>query len=230
MAALAPAALLAAWEHVREVSPAHRPAALLRVFSVPRQTSVGRRDTALLEVFAENFGPHLAGLARCPGCGTEVELSVPVAELTASVPPAHPVAPLEVDGHTVHWRLPDDDDLAAATQAGDPEQGALLLLSRCVVGDAQILGVPGRAALAARIAAADPFVDITFTLTCPECATVWDAALDPAEFVWAQLRARARRLLGEVDELARAYGWSEKQSLALSQARRDSYLELVRHD
>ncbi|MFI0408201.1 hypothetical protein [Actinomadura sp. 3N508] len=229
MVALAPADLLAAWEQVRELPPAHRPAALLRVFGAPRQDSVGRRDAALLDAFAENFGPSLEGLARCPGCGLEVELTVPVAELTTGMPWTRAVEPLDVGGRTVHWRLPDDDDLVAAAQAGTPERGALVLLSRCVPDDAETLDATERAALAACVEAADPFADITFTLTCPGCGAVWDSPLDPAEFVWARLAARARRLLGEVDELARAYGWPERQILALPQARRDSYLELVRH-
>ncbi|MDF5753117.1 hypothetical protein [Spongiactinospora sp. TRM90649] len=229
MVVLAPTALLAAWERMRDLPPVQRPAELLRAFGMPRQDSVGRRDAALLEGFAENFGPLLEGLARCPGCGTEVELSVPVAELTAGMPPARAVEPVDVGGRTLRWRLPDDDDLAAAARTGSAERGALVLLSRCVSGDARTLDATERAALAALVAAADPFADITFALTCPCCAQVWEAALDPAEFAWARLVARARRLLGEVDELARAYGWSERQILALPQARRDSYLELVRH-
>ncbi|TDB86121.1 hypothetical protein E1264_19040 [Actinomadura sp. KC216] len=228
MVALAPAALLAAWEQVRELPPPHRPAALLRAFGAPPQTSVGRRDAALLDAFAENFGPSLEGLARCPGCGTEVELSVSVAELTAGMPPARPVEPLDVGGRTLHWRLPDDGDLVAAAQAGSPERGALVLLSRCVPDGGRPLDAQERVALAECVEAADPFADITFTLTCPGCATVWDSPLDPAEFLWARFAARARRLLGEVDELARAYGWPEREILALPQARRDSYLELVR--
>jgi hypothetical protein len=53
------------------------------------------------------------------------------------------------------------------------------------------------------------------------------ATLDPAEFLWAAAEAQARRLLLEVDALARAYGWREPDVLALPPARRRAYLELV---
>ena len=47
-------------------------------------------------------------------------------------------------------------------------------------------------------------------------------------FVWAEVDAAAQRLLHEVDVLARAYGWTEPEVLALSEARRAAYLRLVR--
>jgi hypothetical protein len=156
-----------------------------------------------------------------------VELSVPIAELTASVPAARAVEPLVVGDHTVTWRLPDDADLAAAGSL-DPDQGALLLLSRCVIGALDEVPDDVRELLAERIAAADPYADLSLDLVCPECDTQWESALDIGEFVWAETRSRAHRLLREVDELARAYGWPEDRILALSQQRRDAYLELVR--
>jgi hypothetical protein len=219
---LAPAAIIAAWENVRSLPSAARPAALLRAFGQGPQPSVGMREAALLAVYAEHFGVRLDGLARCPRCTVDVEMNVPVAKLTSAMPDPTPVEPLVSGELTVAWRLPHDDDLAAC--AGAPD-GATLLLQRCAPSCPPSL----RAELAARIAAADPYADITFELVCPACAHAWEAALAVAEFVWARLRSHAQRLLREVDELARAYGWSEPQILALSQQRRDSYLELVRH-
>lgn len=227
MPALAAAALVAAWEHARSLPAGQRAAALLRAFGKPEQPSVGRRDEALLEVFAENFGHRLDGLARCPACGTDTEINVPIAELTAGMPTPEPVEPLVIDGRTIHWRLLSEADLWAAAECADPNEGALLLLKRCA--DGADLPERAREQLAERIAAADPYADISFTLACPDCGHRWESALDMAEFVWARLRARAVGLLREVDELARAYGWTEEQILALSQDRRDSYLDLVRH-
>ena len=41
------------------------------------------------------------------------------------------------------------------------------------------------------------------------------------------MEGRAKRLLMDVHLLARAYGWSEAEVLALSPARRRFYLEMV---
>jgi hypothetical protein len=166
-------------------------------------------------------------VAACPECGTEVELNVPVRELVAEMPPPQPVEPFDADGVTVQWRLPGAADLAESARCADPAEGATVLLTRILSG--VLPSETARSALAQRVAAADPFADISFELTCPDCATAWESSLDVGEFVLSRLRFTARRLLGEVDELARAYGWTESQILALSPQRRASYLELVRH-
>ena len=63
---------------------------------------------------------------------------------------------------------------------------------------------------------------------CPECDREWKESLDLTSFVWAEVESRARRLLVEVHPLASAYGWSEAETFALSEARRAIYLEMVR--
>jgi hypothetical protein len=68
---------------------------------------------------------------------------------------------------------------------------------------------------------------VLVSLDCPECGAGFDADLDPAAFVWAEVEARARRVLIEVDALARAYGWTEADVLALSESRRAAYLAIV---
>ena len=44
---------------------------------------------------------------------------------------------------------------------------------------------------------------------------------------WAELDAWARRLLLDVHTLARAYGWSERDILQLTETRRQFYLNLI---
>ena len=234
MTAVAAQDLLAAWDSLAQALPKHwdaRNVALLDAFAVPAaRDTAGARQAALLQFYAGAFGEKLDGVAGCPRCGTEVELHVPIVELVEQMPQPIEVEPLEVDGVTWQWRLPGAEDLAASARCADPAQGAVLLLTRIVGGDGSKLSDLAREALAQRLAAADPFADLSFELICPECATSWESPLDVGEFVWARVRATARRLLSEVDELARAYGWSEAQILALSTTRRSSYLELVRHE
>ena len=62
---------------------------------------------------------------------------------------------------------------------------------------------------------------------CPTCGAVSQPVLDPAALVWREFAALARRLEDEVHVLARAYGWSEPEILALSEQRRRRYVERV---
>jgi hypothetical protein len=53
------------------------------------------------------------------------------------------------------------------------------------------------------------------------------AALDIPALVLAELEAEGQRLLGDIHVLARAYGWSEAEVVALPPARRRRYVEMV---
>jgi hypothetical protein len=75
------------------------------------------------------------------------------------------------------------------------------------------------------LALADPLAEARVQLTCPGCGHEWDDTLDLALFVWAEVEARAKRLLLDVHQLARAYGWTEGEILALSERRRRFYLD-----
>jgi hypothetical protein len=235
--ALSAAALLDAWDRAPARSGDSRQwdarnAALLAAFGTDtRDLTAGGRQAALLRMYAAQFGDRLDGVAACPTCGVRVDVSVPVAELVAGTPPAEAVAPIAVDGRLVHWRLPDGDDLAAAAGCPDPSSGALLLLTRCVT-DASLADLPNdaRTELARRVATADPFLDISLDMTCPDCGAHWDSPLDIGAFVASALHVTALRLLAEVSELAIAYGWTEPEVLALSPARRSAYLAMVRGD
>jgi hypothetical protein len=77
------------------------------------------------------------------------------------------------------------------------------------------------------MAASDPVAEVLLDLRCPLCAHSWQALFDIASFLWMEISAHARRLLREVDALARAYGWGEAEILGLSATRRQAYLELI---
>jgi hypothetical protein len=82
-------------------------------------------------------------------------------------------------------------------------------------------------ALGRTILKADPWAEITLHLSCPACRHEWDLLFDIVEFFWREISAQARRLLREIDTLARAYGWTEREILSLPAQRRQSYLEML---
>jgi len=77
------------------------------------------------------------------------------------------------------------------------------------------------------MAAADPLAEIRLTFDCPVCGDAFEDDLDLPTFLWAEMAARAKRLLSEVHLLASAYGWSEAEILGLSPVRREFYLGMV---
>lgn len=196
---------------------------------------LAERDRLLLELRAAAAGPELAAFVACPGCGERLELALDAAALRAGAPP-DPAAEWDAEGGGVRmrFRLPDSRDLAAAGACASVDEARRLLGERCVTRAVDAAGDPvsplpdqALAALAARMDQVAPSTDVSLALTCPACGTAWEAPLDVPAFVWTETWARGRRLLREVDALARAYHWSEAEILALPAARRRAYLELA---
>lgn len=76
-----------------------------------------------------------------------------------------------------------------------------------------------------RIAEREAAADVAIDLQCSACATRWTEAFDIGAHLWTELDAAAQRLLREVVVLAQCFGWSEADILAMSAARRQSYLQ-----
>ena len=229
-------------------SPESSPAALARL-------SIGRRDADLLQLREWAFGSELAILATCPSCRQTLELTMPVSALRMSLDPkldptmAPTVAPtsestIDLEGslmlqdmlldYEVRYRSPNTEDIRGCVGL-EFAAGRRKLLACCVT-DARCQGrsvsaeeLPEDVArkVVEQIAAIDPQADTRLDLTCPECHQRWKEVFDIVSFFWAEIDAWARRVLREVNILARAYGWRESDILALSPVRRQIYLSMV---
>ena len=125
-------------------------------------------------------------------------------------------------------RLPTTADLAAIETVGDLTLARETLFERCVGVATSDLPSPVVDAVIAAMAAADPQADVQVDASCPSCGEQWREPFDIASYLFTELSVFARRLLSDVHELALAYGWSERDILALSPARRNAYLEILR--
>jgi hypothetical protein len=182
---------------------------------------VARRDAALLAWHTTLFGPRWRAYARCPRCEASLEYDIPVDRAALTAPPDQ----LEIEAGERRYlaRWPDSRDLVAAAACPDRDAARALLVARIVGAEAEPVAVPTiLAALAAEHRAC-----WTMTLSCGECAGSWEVVFDAGEFLWRELRAAARRILRDVNVLARVYHWSEADILALSDRRRHAYLEMV---
>jgi hypothetical protein len=215
-----------AWEQAQGSAEWQRPAALLAALSsIPLADTismgVARRDAALLAWRAALFGPTWLAFAQCPKCSATLEYEVPVA-VEARMPPPDRI---EVNAEGRQWvaRWPDSSDLAAAAACSDRVEARAMLVSRIVTGDVDPTAVP---AILGALATAHTAC-WSMTLRCCDCDESWDVVFDAGDFLWREVRAAARRILREVDVLARAYHWSEADILGMSEVRRRGYLEMV---
>lgn len=209
---------------------------------------IGERNRRLLELRAATFGTTIAMATSCPACNEPLEFTIDSKMLTDAAPPlATQSLHLQAGGFDLALRLPTSHDLAMLYKiAGDVDNGMTadpaglrnILARRCVIDAPHAAGTAASevpdvlpedvvAALSDILAQADPLADIRFALSCPKCAQESQQPLDVAAFFWGEIVAQARRLLAEVDTLARAYHWREADILALEPRRRQAYLERV---
>jgi hypothetical protein len=221
--------LLRVWEQNQRVHPVRRALLALAAASPDAgengwaHAPIGTRDRALLRLHEQLFGGDLHTTANCPSCGERLESEFSVNDIRGPQPDerllAAPGAALRLQdqGFDIEYRLPTSDDLlqiAAAEPSASADDPAALpeaLIERIADG----------------MAAHDPDADVRVGLACPACGTAWQLRFDIVSYFWSELDDWAQRILADVHTLARAYGWSESEILALSPVRRQLYLDMV---
>ncbi|HSW19034.1 MAG TPA: hypothetical protein VLJ86_17580 [Ramlibacter sp.] len=233
MRTLAGSELLSLWERGASRHALDR-SALLAAAARPDWPADGLADlplgainASLLQLRAACFGPHIDGHADCPRCGQRLAFALDARELLASAPDDD-TAPRDAEVAGLRVRAPSLRDLAAIATEADAQRAASRLLARCTLaGDAAQLDAAAMQAIEEMLDALDPQADLALALQCAACGHADLVQLDAGQLLWDEIEARALVLLREVHQLASAYGWSEAQILALSPARRASYLAMV---
>lgn len=242
MRALSDADILGVWERGAGKRPVYR-ALILLAFSCPGETvetlaglSIGQRDSLLLELREMTNGSKLSCLALCPGCKERLDLAFDAAEIRAAPKKgADGAMSVQAGRFEVSFRLPNSLDLAAIEECRDVHFARGILLRRCILSVRQdgvevsfrILPAEASDLVAKRMEEIDPQADIQLSLSCPTCSRRWSQTFDIVSFFWSEVDFLAHRIIEEVHALAKAYGWSEGEILAMSPRRRGIYLEMA---
>jgi hypothetical protein len=240
---LSTSALLDVWERGLTAPPLLRALYLLasaRPESSPEQLKelpIGQRDKRLMEIRESLFGAHLTCLTACPKCSEKLEIELDLAQMrsTEAAAPPDGLHSLTLEHCEVQFRLPNSADMLLLADLSDAGQARSLLFERCVQ-QATRAGqfIPASQlpetvvnSIASRMAQIDPQADIQIELVCPACAQQWSTPFDIASYLWSEINTWAIRILRDVHQLARAYGWREDDILAISPLRRQFYLDLI---
>ena len=229
MGALSSAAMLALWERGTALQPLERTLALYRAAvedaHPPRNPDVplGAVNIALLELRRETFGSQLAAQTDCERCRTRLEFTLNLDEVLAGLEASG--NPDGADAACSGLRAPTLRDLAAVAETAQVEEAAQMLLQRCSRGQPGVSPLSWEEAERC-LELLDPAADIGVALRCDQCGHDWLQSLDVAALLWEELSACATGLIADVHRLAQAYGWSERDILALAPQRRAAYLEL----
>ena len=249
-------ALLRLWECGLGQPPGARDDALLRASSEDLEPTptLGGCNARLVALHADLFGRELELMSHCPACGTVVQFTADCEALAAQMRPSsdnNEPHRLEAHGHVIEFCLPNSADIVGASATvtattarispfADDEDTftdafAQALLDRCVLSctldgasvPTHEAPAPVLDALSQHMEMLDPGASVSFGLACPQCTARWQAPLAIGELVWQKVRAAAERVLLDIDVLARAYGWTEREVLRLNPLRRAAYLQMV---
>lgn len=224
------ARLLEAWDRACAATEVARGAVLAQQLGLQPEAAaatVARTAASMIGLHCACFGDTAEMVMTCASCGESLEVDVDLAACGAGHSTADRreivtgAGPMVVRALTIN-------DLIAVGDCIDPVDA---LLERLVPG-----GVDNLAALSAADrelidAVAQDLAGAAGTVIsahCPGCGALARAGLDPTALVWDRVEQWALDQLATVATLARAYGWSEPEVLALSPARRARYLEMAR--
>ena len=235
--------LLDNWDAGHMASPSRRSLLLLSAF-LPEEKEVlanmplGALNARLLRLRAQLFGPTLNCLASCPRCNAAIETTFGIDGLLshAAEPSSQEsiVHSLTHDNCTIDFRLPTAADLLAIVDRPSTQAAGELverLIDKSVRNGERVsiheLPAEILEGVERQITKIDPLAHIELNLTCPGCRSDWLEVLHVIDFLWLEIGNLAKRILFEVARLASAFGWSEREILALTPERRRSYLGLL---
>jgi hypothetical protein len=217
------ATLLDIWEQGQARAPMVRTDLLLAA-ALPASGEAARAalpvsaaDIALLRLRRTIFGSRLPAETTCRACASPLEFDLDAGTLIDGVAASAPDTESQCHG----VREPTVGDLDAIATVSDLDAAVRRLAALCRLN-------PRASPSDADIAEIDALYGqsaIRLRLDCAECGHAWHEDFDIAGYLWLEVERRAQTLIDDIHVLATAYGWSEPQILALTDARRAAYLQ-----
>jgi hypothetical protein len=191
------------------------------------------RDRLLAGVYKQAFGDRIESTLTCRRCAQPFDLDFSLHHVIN-----------RVDQRTVNeeWRSLGDGRFTSSTGAqfrlptgkDELELSGLatevvesLLLERCAEESTWAVDRTAFEELLERVA---PLLDLELVAPCAECGHVHSVQFDIQTYVLGAILAERRRLLTEINRLARAYSWSLDEILSLRRSDRRQFVELIENE
>jgi T4 bacteriophage base plate protein len=248
MRALSDSELLDIWEFGQSKLPVEKALILLESacpessIELLARLSIGERDSLLLTLRELTFGRSVTGIAVCPSCDERLELEFSTDEIRVrneTIP--EKALSICFNGYEISFRLPNSLDLLDLKIDDDLNTDDCLLSPRRKLLERTILKISSKDeeipmenltiemenAINKHMSELDRQADISIAVSCLSCGHKWEPVFDIISFFWNEINNWAFRTLREVHALALGYSWSEAEILAMSENRRQLYLEML---
>ena len=228
--------LLEAWERGCAETAVRRPVALLAAgceqpdCETLAGLSLVERDLELFRLRRLTFGDTLRGVVPCASCSTRLEFEISIASILDRLGRLPHLGDVRWSAKDVSFamRPVTTRDLAEIASSPDPRRRLLALCTSVEGADTRAAIAAHEQAIVDRFNELNENAETRFTITCTLCGESDQVDLDIGRFLWADIRNAAFRMMREVRDLAGAYGWSERDILSMSPARRACYMDMAR--
>lgn len=198
--------------------------------------SIGKRNKYLLKIIENTFGPHIPCLVHCPHCKEALEFKLNIQEFYTKKKTAA-TQQVVINGLQITFRPITTADLLAISSYKKVEKACIALSHQCILEVKNSQNETVKLAslsqdfigqLAEHMQDTDPQAETILNLHCPCCEEQWQMPLDIVNLLWNEITVQAKRLLDDIHCLALSYGWCESTILAVSNSRRQAYLEKIK--
>jgi len=191
--------------------------------SLVRSLPVADREYLLLKLGALTFGARTEMVVVCPKdeCRSKIDVdfsldAIPIEPLAQE--PSYRFLP-RAAGPEIVFRVPRGSDQEQATDANS-------LLARCILNEVDVRDLPPQdcQALVDEIERVSAKVPSELEVACPDCGYSFAVPFDAANAICIELEKRRGELDQHVHLLSLYYHWPLSEVLALTPARRASYV------
>ena len=191
------------------------------------------RDRLLAAVYERAFGDRIESTLTCAQCQQPFDLDFSLKRVIKAVDERTSGEDWRALGDGLfesssgaRFRLPTGrDELELAALSRDAVES--MLLKRCAEASEWSEDQTAFEELLERVA---PLLDFELVASCAECKHVHTIQFDIQTYVLGALMAERRRLLAEINRLARAYSWSLEEILSLRRSDRRQFVELIENE
>ncbi len=194
--------------------------------------AVADNDRIAAQIYCREYGDRIESDLRCRQCGKAFKVSFRLESLMRQAPQ---VAAAGIDGPDdkghfrvcsgVRFRLPTLRDQLSVREL-DVDRARMELVRRCV--NKELKDEEEIAAVEAAMEVVGPIISGPIDMDCPHCGFLEDTVeFSIQKFLLEALAFEKRFLRYEVHYLARAYGWSCGEILAMSKSDRQAYARMV---
>ena len=190
------------------------------------------RDRLLAAVYKRAFGDRIESTLTCSECSQPFDLDFSLNSVIASITESGNDEWTRLPGgrfeaaNGFSFRLPTGRDELDAIGGTTREVESMLLL-RCTEGQEWPEGKVAFEELLEQVA---PIIDLELVATCPECRHIQKVQFDIQTYLLGALLGERRRLLADINCIARSYSWSLDEILSLSRSDRRLLVELIENE